>query len=454
MKKIVTSLTLILLLTSLYAAIPDTEVRIAPYQGAFGVPLSSDKYQYTYTDSKFNWKKHGFDSYSYNNQQMIALLGAYYIPIEPKDELNQYTLDIEATCAGGFYFTSQSNPAFKRPFQLLFIVKEQLSIGEQHDSAAEVIMAKKVIGEGDNATTSISQTFDSSKLNFKPSHNSAGIKCDVVLVLPYDVKDGVKGINLSNDTITWNNQIYTLTEAEDYIAQVQFHVTLRKDNAIVDSYSISVPFSGYYRKDAKPDTLLTNSICNMYVTPSASAARIDINSAVTTGDLIHVGDINMWMGLTNVKKVDGGYTVNGIKYDPEAQGPKIFASAYRDPQAEVSTASNGFMLVHDSILSNNLLTDTNSVAFTVRFTDEKGNSKDFNGRSNYDYYKNQGHSSEWITSPFEAIPYNPPGGGQSKDYFYFHYSGSIYVILERKDNTIMFPGRYTGNIYIHLVTGE
>ena len=470
MKKILTSLTLILLLTSLYAA---PVVNIAPYQGAFGVPLASQHYTYDIEkDNKPEWVSGSTidkNKETYQNSQMIALLGGYDIPYVSDDDINQYSLVIEATCAGGFFFTSQSNPAFKRPFQILFLVKEVFvkKGGSKIPSADKLIIYKQFIGEGSNTTTRIIKNIDMSKLSeeekkdISPTDTTGRIFCDVLLVLPFDDN----GIDYYKDTVTWEKKTYPLIESNDYIAQVQFNVQLLKNETLVGEYSITVPFSGYYNKEeaikGNSDSLLTNSISNMYVTPSSSAARIDIQSAITTGSPIHVGDINMWMGLTGYKKrknaegkIELYKTVNGVEviYNPEKEGPKIFASAYRDPTIEGS--SDGFALVHDSVKGNNILTDTNSVGFTVRFTDiENGTHKDFKGNTNYAYYKNN-KEDEWIKPEIADVPNNPPGGSFDSNYFYFHYIGRIEVILDSKDNPIMFPGRYTGNIYIHLVTGE
>lgn len=478
MRKIITATVLLLtILSSLYS---EGYVAIAPYSGAFGVPLASKNYVYKYTDESFKWVADttplDTSDKTYQNQQMIALLGGYEIPlsfIQSGDKyvtdglFKNYSVEVEATCAGGFYFTSQSNPAFKRPFQILFVLKtqtegavgdneEQLPTKKDDTTICDGIM---LIGEGDGATTSFRFSFPSDTeykvdKEEKTKNNTARLKCDVVLVLPYD-KDG---IDTYNDRITWNKAVYPLAEVDDYIAQVQFNVTLRDGNKVVSTYSVSVPFSGYYdRASATVDKLQSDSISNMYVTPSSEAARIDIREAITNSSEIHVGDINMWVGVTGLtKKADGTYEdSNKNPYDPKIAGPKIFASAYRDPNAIVDSVNGeGFLLVHDSVADNSLLGDTNSVRYTVRFTDaEKGTHFDFRGNTNIEYYTKSENSEKWIKPEIEAVPYNPPGGGYSANYYYYHYSGSISVILDQRDNPIMFPGRYTGNIYIHMVSG-
>ena len=127
-----TALISFLLLFICFGLMAEPHVALAPYTGAYGVNMASNKYQgdkhtddYRWGDgsgqSSSEWSSPSFENLPaedsrkfYLDQHMIGVGGVYGLSEDQRNLLTRY--EVIATCTNGFYFKSQSNPNIMRPF--------------------------------------------------------------------------------------------------------------------------------------------------------------------------------------------------------------------------------------------------------------------------------------------------------------------------------------------------
>lgn len=513
MKKKILLSTLLILITSL--PLMAFTMEIAPYEGAFGVPLGSPAY-----DGGDN----GFEDATgpnanagkYSDSEIVAI--AEFQDIKELD-VTTYGQEVKITvsCPDGMFFVSQSNPAFKFPFELQliwtdqstysdydeytrtrsrtkvqekrsFIVSwwEDVSIGNwssytdwvfsSHGGSTSVgdqekdwykgsngnITGEKptipltfryaggngnieprpdwtttssieVISEnGDSRTVVETETQEGRKQN---TLNEADLWADIVLVLPGTV-------NTANDTVTYNNVVYPLIEADDYTALVT--ITMEYGGQIK---SITIPFSGFYEKD---NTVKEESVCSLLVDPYSTSAHLNIEQ--DRGKWIPVGSLDFMLSTAT---------------NTNTKNPVIFASSNRDPEA---INADEFRLVHESATFNTPLTQTNSIGFDVRIRNLNADggtaSYIFDGTAtlmsvadklgNLTYGKDNGNNQYPSSGDWGGIV---PAKIYSKlqhddtEKSYYLYNGEIEVMMDPGTN-VMLEGRYTGTVYIHVIANE
>lgn len=436
------------LLLSLPLFATTSDIRCAPYGGAFNIDMASERYtaRTNYTGTR-PWGGWLYDNQwvngigAYTSDMMIALLGTYYVPA---GETENATMTVTISCPDGFNFVSQSNPTFRRPFRILVVPKVHSG-----GTANEMLGTKTILEQ-----TTSSFTFDfkdvydiasGSKVTFDPTINRTNntIKCDIVLVLPYgdsstflSENPDESAIDRDRDVITIDGESYPLIVANDYTALVTFIIDYEATNEDTGEIvrlneNFTIPFSGYYEKE---NQTVVKSTANMYAAPSSSASRIDLLSSM--GNPVKVGSINMWMDSSDSSLV-----------------PRIFVSSSRDPNA---TYLNEFTLVHSSVDANTLLTSRNSINYKVRLEatggtyDSASQLLEFSGDQNIDSFRES--DSGWVVLT-ETPEYDIPPWGSTTALSYYSYSGDIYVIVEDR-STVMYSGRYSSNIYIHMVAAE
>ena len=403
MKRTFSLIILLLMVHAIFAV----NVTIAPYNGAFNVSMSSDVYQggsggwagnasYPLTDDKTQYK----------NEEMIALAGFGGLTWE---QINYGHIKISVSCPNGFYFVSQSNPAFRRPFELELVWTAQKSYGSQIKFPTETYNIR------------ISENMPEKEIpaifNRQEQWGTVGgnLWCDIILVLPFDDMD------VNTDTLTANSKQYPLIPANDYTALVSITVEFVETG---ESDTITIPFFGYYSRDEKTQ----ESTCSMFVDPYAKAARLDIQN--DRGKWIPVGSIDFLMSA------GAGKTL--------AETPRIFASSSRNPE---EPSPGRFQLVHEDVTYDTPLTQTNRIYYDVRINRASGTgtqSYTFDGTDNLDSCKND--------DSFGISPGSETGGfNHTNPITYYTYDGEIEVMMEGGTN-IMAAGSYQSSIFIHVVT--
>ena len=512
MKKKILLSTLFILMFSL--PLMAFTMEIAPYEGAFGVPLGSDAYDggsEGWSDSASPDDTEG----RYSDSEIVAIAEFQNISASDVVSANGKEVRITVSCPNGMFFVSQSNPAFKFPFELQLIWTDQSTYNNWerytrtaqrtrtrtrrtafHDwgawsnwtiSEAEWEKYKdsgNAIWDSDDVdwvqddssqapgqqknwyiskNSNVSEQDPESFLQFRISDTNDGkvfqeqkeedytetnfwsteqtqtqkiiqvgyvydrfqemdLWADIVLVLPGTV-------NTANDSVTYNNVVYPLIEADDYTALVT--ITMEYGGQIK---SITIPFSGFYEKG---NTLKDTSVCSLLVNPYSTAAHLSITE--DRGSWVPVGSLDFMLSTASNNSPDAKVKITE---------PRIFASSSSDPGAGVA---DDFRLVHESATFNTPLTQTNSIGFDVRIrnlnADGGTSSCVFDGTATQEDIVKGKKSA--IDPAYIKASLNHDGTDKS----YYLYNGEIEVMMDPGTN-VMLEGRYTGTVYIHVIADK
>lgn len=476
-RTIISILVIIFSAFSVFAA----TIQVAPYSGAYGVPMASPYYtggdyhkKYGLTDDYINDNGQFEDSIHYSEDEIIAI-GA----VEGMTEAEFNSLfkgkefTVSVSCPNGLYFVSQSNPAFKRPFELYLVWKSQThfeynetilnvfsdwrwysgSSAQDGEYASEVLSERGYYERGREFNGFIDY-YDSKEENgsYKIDSNgeflyhdggrwginerrkyrniSANIWCDVILKLPGTVQAGTDTLIVPD--ANGRNIEYPLIEADDYTATVT--LTFRYGDL---EKSITIPFSGYYERSQYEKQ---EDACSLLVEPTANAAHMSISR--DRGSWVTVGDLQFMMSTF---RPEGSIV-------PKRYDPVIFASSSPDPSDQ---NADEFRMVHSSVTFNTPLTNTNSIPFDVRIqrTGDYGTaSYIFDGTGSiFDVEKAASSGSYDYGIWPDKIPARIEHSELDMDYY--GYEGEISVMMEGGNN-VMKPGRYTGTVYIHVVSSD
>ena len=513
MKKKILLSTLLILMFSL--PLMAFTMEIAPYEGAFGVPLGSDAYDggsEGWSDSASPDDTEG----RYSDSEIVAIAEFQNISASDVASANGKEVRITVSCPNGMFFVSQSNPAFKFPFELQLIWTDQSTYNnwERYTRTAQRTRTRYGYawgnwGDWSNWTTSdeewekykdsgnaiwdsdsddvdwvrddssqapgqqknwyisknsnVSEQDPESFLQFRISDTNDGkvfqeqkeedytetnfwgteqtqtqkiiqvgyvydrfqemdLWADIVLVLPGTV-------NTANDSVTYNNVVYPLIEADDYTALVT--ITMEYGGQIK---SITIPFSGFYEKG---NTLKDTSVCSLLVNPYSTAAHLSITE--DRGAWVPVGSLDFMLSTASNNSPDAKVKITE---------PRIFASSSSDPEAGVA---DDFRLVHESATFNTPLTQTNSIGFDVRIRNLNAAggtlSCVFDGTATQQDIVNGNKAA--IEPAYIKASLNHDGTDKS----YYLYNGEIEVMMDPGTN-VMLEGRYTGTVYIHVIADE
>ena len=415
-------------------ALNAADVVISTYTGAYGVNMASEKYSGASKNrtENYGWGRYDkegasyappFENFSYGDglkhylDEMIVASGGVQFDETPN---TGYRYVIQATCPHGVYFRSQSNPNFIRPFKLLVITRFHDKSGGP-DFTGEVIVVK--------------DTGESKTVYYHENAKDKAMWFDIVLALPLDPDE--MPIDGTNYIVSDDGQRYSLVQADDYTALVTVSIRAYKDDgSLVGSDSVTIPFSGYY--DGITDGKHEDRMSLMF-TANGNAANLNIK--MHAGTRMQVGPINFLMDSTGstIGKPDG-YV-------------KIFFSS--DVDAQNANASE-FRFVHESVQSNTILTNYNSIGFDVIVDGNENTgrqSRTFDGTDHLDPNK----EIEYAIIPFNGrknLPWT-----SSPDRYFYEYSGDVYVLIDsdylnQSDDSMMLEGTYTSRVYMHVVTRE
>lgn len=437
---------------------------IVPFEGSFDVPLANEFYktnngEWAYENGSAHSDVNGVCTTpgKYSNAEIVAIAELQRVT---KEDLGKYKdVTVTVSCPNGMFFVSQSNPAFKFPFELHLFWKDAVycdyeeqewvyhsffdqgyewpdpatwEVKHLSDQEAEHYIEKNgSVSERDPETTVTIR--DEWKDDYPESGGSIkewkrkniglDLWADIVLVLPGTV-------NTSNDTVTYNNVVYPLIEADDYTALVT--ITMEYGGKFE---SITIPFSGSYDKD---DNQPKESTCSLLVNPYSTAAHLSITE--DRGSWVPVGSLDFMLSTAAIT----GST-------KRLNDPIIFASSSNIPNPD---KADEFRLVHESVTFNTPLTQTNSIGFDVRIrnlnADDGTTSCVFDGTATEDKVVDDSVSAINAIKPAKVdgrLDHN------TDDRSYYLYNGEIEVMMDPGTN-VMLEGRYTGTVYIHVIANE
>lgn len=493
----------------------DFNFTLIPYYGGVGVNLGSLLYaQHTPSASGVTWDywegKENEESYwsndlgvtvppssvflpvsngysnKYSDYHIIALGGAYNIPFSngTRDYVDSYlkshpklkkklnlpsnasnilipkekiVLTIDAVCDSNFEFVSQSNPIYRRPFQIE--VFPRVRTGNGADFADPYTSEIYLIETGSSSYEIKMPTTGQTNVNFTDNYLTM-LAADMVLVLPYDYANYLSGGGYFSGGLTYNNATYTLADLDDYTAVVTITLTLNFEYSYIDngerdtrnytdSRVITIPFSGFYTSSDNRD--IRGSSISLFVNATNEAANLNL---ARQGEWITVGSIQF---LFNEKvKKDAGFPSENEDI------VRIFLSASAHPEIQ---SSSKFKMVHEHATS--VVTNTNSLGFTARVRGTGSNVGDILLSSNGDRVSNvvefdglafmgniAGGSTPGSVDVVKTVcntgrVSNNWDGGKR----HFHtFEGDIDIKFD--ESSMLEAGIYRGYIYVHAVTED
>ena len=456
---------------------------LIPYSGGVGVNLGSMYYGPHLKDVDWQgWQGSGttndFDitkeedtnvyySPNYSDAHIVALGGAYNIPLRgkgkfiadsnipiPEDayiEPSGITLEVNAFCDTNFEFVSQSNPIYRRPFQIEILPRVKTSdslINQDNPDLPYNSPYTDTVEPLDSNNTRIEIKVTeggSGTVDFDHNYLTM-IAADMVLVLPFDYSkaDGgyfSGGLSFSDaDGLTYKNATYTLANLNDYTAVVTLQLTLTieyKDSVnsteiktYTDTRSLTIPFSGYYSSIG--DGSKKDDSISLYVQATENAANLNLERQ---GEWITVGNIQFLYNTT----VDDTSNSDIVK---------LFLSSSPFPDVQGSE----FRMVHES--ATDILTNMNSLGFDARIVGTGSNSGDISiNTPNVNEVVFNGEDSIGNIDDAVKTTCNKGELSNNEAFRHFHtFEGDIDIRFD--SSGMMDAGIYRGYIYVHAVTED
>lgn len=441
MKRVLTSFLLLLIIP--IALFADVRIDLAPYYAFAGIPVGSDVYQgvegWQRNDAKYyiddstnpDWKSKGtLDNY-FSDAEMIGLF-----TISGLTNISS-PITVTVSAPNGLYMESQAEPSYRRPIEVWLFPKYK---GDTDTGAVR-------LSEGNKSQT----FFGDASASKTYSHTSTWF--DVVLVLPGKLNKETNEIEVTaaDGTVTY----YRLIDATDYSCLATFTVTYG-----TMSETITIPFTGYY--DSTKNTTSENGQykqeCDVSMNIVMNSNAYNINMKDDQGKWIDVGEISVLAGAYD-REQNGAYVLHN-------QYPVVFFSSSPNPL----TQGDEFVMTLDSLKATDALTSQNSLGFGLRLgVPELDSSTDGATYSQTGYltfdgtdYMNSTLLGYTDTSTYKQnfadagfiIPHKytayTSSDGTHNDAVYYAYSSRIEMQLDTSDVT-MVAGRYTGDIYVHVL---
>ena len=415
-------------------------------------------------------------------------------------------VDVTVNSSTDFMYVSQSNPIYQREYRLYVAPRygggnNQTGQGmSNHESDA----FSTISPENNKADlifhSSVPNRDDEGNITSYSNYNYLYSWFDLVLALPYD--------QVNETGVVLDNIEYPLADSDDYSSVITVEITWVQpleiewnkgkyweyDPHISSPYQVysgeewvniwngeikystvlSIPFSGF---SSTIDIGPSDATGSLTVMLSPAASNLSLNDSDTNRE-VKVAELDFIMNLPDYI-IDG----NNMYFDRDTleqidikTNVWLFLSASPDP---FSSNSNGFVLVHEN--AGNMLTSYNSATYEV-ITKGLGNSATssdgagggevvFDGKAKtVDFAPGGGQSEAYIHTYCNAsdgtgtfLPHEIgdfTAGGHtftSNNYHHYHeYHGEVYVKIEP---TALKPegmraGRYTSEIYVHVMTSD
>lgn len=439
-KHFILTITFLMLSMNLYAY----TYGLSPWQGGFGLDMASNKYAFKSENIEWSLGNNNPDGNTYSDEAIIGIVGVYGID---GDEFHGDKLNISASCDGGFYFRSRSNPDAKRPFEIKLIMK-----GDYHDKKENYATENHTLGANsdlsidgtDYPTDGIKSYYYGPAGIIKYDYGPSRLWCDLVICLPFDSIT-------STGVLTANGTKYNLIEATDYSAVVNISISFNDD----PPQSITIPLSGYYSRNRVPD-----DTASLNVRTRPAAMNLNIGGPRT---MERVADIDFMVNQTDFKVnykeewvwdgiFEGGHWETVPDYLSTSQKDTdkyyIFLSASNSP---TTPYDRGFELVHSSVNYTEPHTPYNSIGYTARLvSDDTGEYMDFDGTDVVTASATPGIKLE--NKRNDAIIHS------SNRAWYSEFHGGVEVMIDEltatgdmEGVTEMLHGQYTSTIYVHVV---
>lgn len=343
-----------------------------------------------------------------------------------------------------FWFTKQSDPEFRRPFQIQIVSrvvrKQDLGIfGEvfTHMNSSKGLMGAIETAELEAKPSGIVGEF----LDFFKSGTYYAI-FEFGIILPGDIENGI---------LTLDDATYPIATGDDYSAEITVTAEIEGGNNesgdSAKTITFTVPFSGYYDPRLGDGATMDDTSSALYVIPSARAANIDLIH--DRGSLIDIASIDFSIFNLSTDFSPGEYDESVFLFLSSSSNPF-------DAEAEK------FRFLHDDVGFGDAVTESNSIGYTITVVpsadtvnhDTSGKIKEieFDGT---DYLTADGAHPVEGKRIYTGHYDEEMGEYAGIDKVHWHsYSGDVKLSLEQNHTTLMNAGAYKSTVYVHVVTDD
>lgn len=470
------------------------QIELVPLDGAFGVNMRDTRYPqrddgsdlyFVNLDSNFSsfqsgdeYEGHPFENV-YGNQHIILLGGIEGIVSNNAVIGQRYTylaarfidnfrvvyedispINVTVSTNTDFTYVSQSNPIYERPYELYVVPRYAFNNDQDYvEPTIHQGMGCIEYSHNDSITKHIPWPTDNTG-DGRYTH----VWFDLILALPG---------TYSESGVTYENKEYPLSDADDYSSIVTVKIEWTQNYRVEfnegewggwtgDRYTgekwrdctsilglsgvwhfereIMIPFSGFSSTIERGPL---DDAGSLVITPTPNASNLSLDYE-DTGVPVEVADIHFILN-------------HGKNTDPTDAW--LFLSASPDP---LGKNQNGFVLVHDD--AGSMLTSYNSAKYkvSVRGIGDSASNTDGAGGSVVEFEGDEtagdflststGINSyiRTISSGELSLPHQNPS-----TYQYSEFQGVVSVEIEETPMEAdgMDSGRYTSEIYIHVMTG-
>lgn len=414
---------------------------ITPYDAFSGVPVGTNAYKggglgttespykgWINTGTKYNtntWEvKSGYENY-FTDKEMVGL-------VMVQDDSSYFSgssfgsITITISAPNGLYMTSQSEPSYRRPIEIWFYP----SYGHPNGSYTRLSSSdyNRQLSNENPTETWFASGFPKSTASFQ------SVWFDVVLVLPGTLDPDTNEVKVTENGKTL---YYPLVDADDYSCLVTMAVTYTPKSGSAITQTLTIPFTGYYDSSQNIQGIRDASV-SMNVVMESNAYNIDLKN--NQGNWIDIGEVS-YMADSSVNSV-------------------LFFSSSSDP----FTQGGEFMMVLDNTASGET-TAENSLGFTLKL--DKPSSSNYSsdilydGKAYIDTSRTYSSSSSYDSSSSYYTPKSLANAGMiipdsvsytniSSTKYKKVYSSRINLRLNTS-SVVMKEGRYTGDIYVHVI---
>ena len=342
----------------------------------------------------------------------------------------------EVTINYNGYFSSDENSSIVRPYKVYYVERTN----RWGDGGTQNRVGDEIRPNGD------SFDFPSPEIIKLNKSSQKFVWIDFMLQLDDD--------NYDENGVTVDNVYYPLI-AGTYSSEISIDVKVYTDKSkttLIDSASITIPLMAEHTTD-RFEIMSTerNSQVSMNVVPTANAVNMNLSDMLKTGSSVNIGSLSfMIRASSNSSNADScaeGDKIDGNRY-------RIFLSSSDDP---FDGNAQEFKFVHQSFVDGeDSYNARNSVNFYVRVTgsgDSYGKDSLYNGTAHADLNTgnvSEGNGGSGIALVPSCKKYKVLNEG---DYTHYHtYEGDLSLYVDPNPNNILNAGRYSGYIYIHVIS--
>ena len=345
-----------------------------------------------------------------------------------------------------FWFTKQSDPEFRRPFQIQIVsrlVKKRKRLLPGY-AYTHIDTDRKLMGENgsQNQTLEVLPSGWDSLVNFFGA-GTYFIIFEFGIILPGDIENGILTLD--------DGSTYPIATGDDYSAEITITAEIEGgNNESADSaktITFTVPFSGYYDPRLGDGATRDDTSAALYVIPSARAANIDLIH--DRGSSIDIASIDF-----SIFNLSPDFTAG--EYD---ESVFLFLSSSSNP---FDAEAGEFRFLQDGVGFGDAITESNSIGYTITVVpsadtvshDTSGKIKEieFDGT---DYLTADGSHPVEGKRIYTGHYDEKMGQYAGIDKVHWHsYSGDVKLSLEQNHTTLMNAGAYKSTVYVHVVTDD